>query len=184
MSWWSKITGSGATSVVDSIGRTASVFLGDKGAREHNQHSENMAVHRQHASEYQYRGQRTWFDSLVDGANRLVRPAFTYGMLSMFGWATWGSKDFLDFTARLATIPDALWVIQGTILAFWFGSRSIYKDRYKYQVDPKYIQSVYDTADKIRTIQHTADEKASNYAVEHENQTLREFAKRHEPRID
>ncbi len=184
MSWWRKVTSAGVSTVVDSTSGLVGTVFGDKAAREDNQHSENMAVHGQHAAEYQYRGRRTWFDSLVDGANRLVRPMFTYGNLAIFGWATWGSKDFLEFTARLATIPDQLWIIQGTILAFWFGSRSIFKDSQKFKTNPGYVQQVYESIDKIREIQRSAEDQAVEETEATGNQTIDAFNKsKREPSV-
>lgn len=69
----------------------------------------------------------TWFDSFVDGLNRLVRPMMTFWV---FGILT----GMLGIPANLALIPPMLWNIIWTIVTFWFGSRMIFKDA------PKMIQ--------------------------------------------
>ena len=63
----------------------------------------------------------TWFDSFVDGLNRLVRPVMTFWV---FGILT----GMLGIPAHLADIPPMLWNIIWTIVTFWFGSRMIFKD--------------------------------------------------------
>lgn len=62
----------------------------------------------------------TWFDSLVDGINRLVRPLFTvwaFGVL--VGWWPAPKPDSFD---------PMTWNIIWTIVTFWFGSRMLFKD--------------------------------------------------------
>ena len=176
MSWFGKIFGAGTTQVIDAVGRTGSVFFGDKAGREDNEHGENMAIHNQHAAEYQYRGRRTWFDSLIDGLNRSVRPGVTYGIFVLFGWAAWGAKDFLEFTARLATIPEPLWIVMGTVLAFWFGSRSIFKDKHAFKpVSTKHLENVYKATNKIRQMTKSAADESIEELQGTGNKTLDAF---------
>jgi len=62
----------------------------------------------------------TWFDVLVDGINRLVRPTITV-------WLTGGMMGvwILPSTDQVPTIyQEAFW----TVLVFWFGGRAILKD--------------------------------------------------------
>ena len=177
------ITGNGVASGVNATSDLVGTVWGSKSGRENNQHAENMSVHNQHAAEYQYRGARNWFDSLVDGANRLVRPAFTYGIVSLFGWAIWGAKDFLDFAARLTSIPDPLWMVMGTIIAFWFGSRSIFKDKQKFAVDPKRVKAAYAAAGEVRKIMSVEQEVIQSQS-ENSNSVLRLYGEsKHERRL-
>lgn len=67
------------------------------------------------------RGGSTWFDSLIDGLNRLVRPVLTFWV---FGILT----GMLGIPAHLLDIPPMLWNIIWTIITFWFGSRMVFKD--------------------------------------------------------
>lgn len=63
---------------------------------------------------------RTWFDSLVDGLNRLIRPGVTVGLFGgVFGWWKLPKVEDVD--------PIVLaWT--GTVFLFWFGGRAIFKD--------------------------------------------------------
>lgn len=63
----------------------------------------------------------TGYNALIDGMNRLVRPAFTAWVFGLLvGWweppTTW------------STWPPMLWNIVWTIVTFWFGSRLLFKD--------------------------------------------------------
>lgn len=63
----------------------------------------------------------SWFDILIDGLNRSVRPGFTlWAFGTLVGW--W------DTTAHWNEIPPMVWNIIWTIITFWFGSRILFKD--------------------------------------------------------
>ena len=62
----------------------------------------------------------SWFDVLVDGANRLIRPVVTLWLMGGFiGWWKLPSPGSVDpYWQTIFTI----------ILTFWFGGRAILKD--------------------------------------------------------
>lgn len=61
----------------------------------------------------------SWFDILVDGMNRLVRPAFAFWSFGVLvGW--WGEK-IKDIS------PEAMNIIL-LVVTFFFGGRAILKD--------------------------------------------------------
>lgn len=62
----------------------------------------------------------TWFDSLVDGLNRLVRPTITY-------WIVGGLVGFWQLP-RLGSVDPIMMNIVWTVITFWFGSRLLFKD--------------------------------------------------------
>lgn len=62
----------------------------------------------------------SWFDILVDGLNRLVRPFITYWVVGvLIGW--WPAP-------ATGTIDPVILNIIWTVITFWFGSRVIFKD--------------------------------------------------------
>lgn len=62
----------------------------------------------------------TWFDSVVDGLNRLVRPAVTFGLFGgLYGW--WPLP-------KTGDIEPVVLAWTGTVFLFWFGGRAIFKD--------------------------------------------------------
>ena len=63
------------------------------------------------------------FDRVMDGVNRLPRPALALGTLALFVAAM---ADPLWFAARmqgLALVPEPLWWLLGVIVSFYFGAR-------------------------------------------------------------
>lgn len=62
----------------------------------------------------------TWFDSLVDGLNRMTRPAITY-------WIVGGLAGFWRLPS-LGSVDPIMMNIVWTVITFWFGSRMLFKD--------------------------------------------------------
>ncbi len=63
------------------------------------------------------------FDRLMDGVNRLPRPALALGTLGLFVSAM---VDPVWFAARMqgiALVPEPLWWLLGVIVSFYFGAR-------------------------------------------------------------
>jgi len=111
----------GLGGVVDSIlGR----FVANKDKAEANAHDEQVALRESVAGEFA-KASSTWWDSLVDGLNRLVRPLFTFGTIGLFWWCVVDPVEFSVSMQALSLVPEALWVILGTVVAFWFGTRTL-----------------------------------------------------------
>ncbi len=103
------------------IRETAEVFRenAEKGA-ERSAAAQAEAL-RQFAAEYAYGTGR--FDRLMDGVNRLPRPALALGTLALFVSAM---ADPVWFAARMqgiALVPEPLWWLLGVIVSFYFGAR-------------------------------------------------------------
>ncbi len=63
------------------------------------------------------------FDRVMDGLNRLPRPAMALGTLGLFAAAM---IDPIWFSARMqgiALVPEPLWWLLGVIVSFYFGAR-------------------------------------------------------------
>ena len=63
------------------------------------------------------------FDQMMDGVNRLPRPALALGTLGLFVTAM---VDPVWFAARMqgiALVPEPLWWLLGVIVSFYFGAR-------------------------------------------------------------
>jgi hypothetical protein len=63
---------------------------------------------------------RTWFDSFVDGLNRLIRPGVT---IFLFG----GIGGFWELP-KVGDVDPIILTWTGTVFLFWFGGRAIFKD--------------------------------------------------------
>jgi hypothetical protein len=101
---------------------TAEVFRANAEAAEGRDAAFRAAVLQQFAAEFA--GQRRgWFDRLIDGLNRLPRPALALGTLGLFVAAM---VDPIWFAARMqgvALVPEPLWWLLGAVVSFYFGAR-------------------------------------------------------------
>jgi hypothetical protein len=84
---------------------------------------QDMASLQQFAAEFQAREGRTWWDSLVDGLNRLPRPLITLGILAFFVLAPLEPVRFLEIAKAYQMMPDGFWALLSVVIAFYFGGR-------------------------------------------------------------
>lgn len=95
------------------------------------ENSENRAVRvadSRTAAQMQYSQEfrtfnRTWFDSLMDGVNRLPRPTFAFATLWFFYVAMDDPAWFVSRMVALSNVPTEMWYLLGLILTFYFGGR-------------------------------------------------------------
>ncbi|MGJ8623610.1 MAG: holin family protein [Yoonia sp.] len=66
---------------------------------------------------------RGLFDRLVDGLNRLPRPALALGTIWLFVMAMRSPDAFAEGMSGLALVPEPLWWLMGAIVSFYFGAR-------------------------------------------------------------
>lgn len=104
------------------IRETAEVFrenaeaAGDREARHH------AAALAQFGAEFAA-PQASRFDRVMDGVNRLPRPALALGTLGMFIAAMVNPVWFAARMQGLALVPEPLWWLLGAIVSFYFGAR-------------------------------------------------------------
>jgi hypothetical protein len=84
---------------------------------------QDIASLQQFAAEFQPRADRTWWDSFVDGLNRLPRPLITLGILAFFVLAPLEPVRFLEIARAYQMMPDGFWALLSVIIAFYFGGR-------------------------------------------------------------
>ncbi|QYX58356.1 holin family protein [Roseovarius sp. SCSIO 43702] len=104
------------------VRETAEVFRANSEAASARDHAEREAVLRQFAKEFA-RTERGLFDRVMDGVNRVPRPALALGTLGLFVAAM---VDPVWFAARMqgiALVPEPLWWLLGVIVSFYFGAR-------------------------------------------------------------
>ena len=76
----------------------------------------------QFAAEFAH-ARRGLFDRIVDGLNRLPRPALALGTIWLFVMAMRQPDDFMQGMQGLALVPEPLWWLMGAIVSFYFGAR-------------------------------------------------------------
>ena len=84
---------------------------------------EDLASLQQFTAEFHDRAGRTWWDSLIDGLNRLPRPMITLGILALFVLAPVAPVRFLEIAQAYQMMPDGFWALLSVIIAFYFGGR-------------------------------------------------------------
>jgi hypothetical protein len=65
----------------------------------------------------------SWFDSLVNGLNRLPRPLLALGTVGLFAYAMIDPWAFSQRMVGLNAVPEPLWWLLGAVVAFYFGAR-------------------------------------------------------------
>ncbi|TCL09665.1 holin (3TMs family) [Shimia isoporae] len=68
-------------------------------------------------------GQRGMFDRVMDGINRLPRPAMALGCLCLFTAAMVDPVWFSERMAGMSLVPEPLWWLLGVVVSFYFGAR-------------------------------------------------------------
>ena len=109
------------------IGDLVKTIFGSREARDTSAATENAAAMQQYAAEFAGKQNRNWFDSLVDGLNRLQRPTYTFSTLGLFWLAYRDPQSFARIMLSIALIPEQFWIIIGMIVGFLFSSRMIEK---------------------------------------------------------
>ncbi|MEM6480828.1 MAG: holin family protein [Pseudomonadota bacterium] len=69
------------------------------------------------------RERQGWFDRLIDGLNRIPRPAMALGTLGLFVSAMVDPIWFAERMQGIALVPEPLWWLLGAIVSFYFGAR-------------------------------------------------------------
>lgn len=66
---------------------------------------------------------RSVFDVMIDGLNRIPRPAMALGTLALFVSAMVDPIWFASRMQGIALVPEPLWWLLGAIVGFYFGAR-------------------------------------------------------------
>lgn len=103
---------------------------GDRAATEAMDHQWQKEVLKQLAAEFAQTPQGP-FDRLVNGLNRLPRPALALGTLGLFVFAMLDPVRFASRMQGLALVPEPLWWLLGAIVSFYFGAREMHYLRTK-----------------------------------------------------
>lgn len=110
------------TGIIDAV-------AGNRRERDTHAHLTDMAVQQQFATEFRRLERRTWFDSLIDGLNRLPRPVIVVMIIGYFLAAWRDPEEFQIINLSLDAVPERMWLIAGGIVTFYFGARELQKSR-------------------------------------------------------
>jgi hypothetical protein len=115
--------------------------------------NEQAEAYRGHQAEFQYRGQRFWFDSFVDGLNRLPRPVIAFGVIGLMIWAPVDPYSFAVVMQAYELVPQWLYFIMAQVLMLYFGGRMLEKAEFGKGVNPKKLQHFAAAVKEIRGLQ-------------------------------
>ena len=101
---------------------TVEVFRENAEAGAERGHSRQIAALNQMQAEFNMT-QRGGFDRLMDGVNRLPRPALALGTLGLMISAMADPVWFAERMQGIALVPEPLWWLLGVIVSFYFGAR-------------------------------------------------------------
>ena len=104
------------------IQETAEVFRENAEAGAQRAQDVQIAAMQGHQAEFR-QSDRGWFDRVMDGLNRVPRPAMALGCLALFVSAMINPVWFAERMAGIALVPEPLWWLLGVVVSFYFGAR-------------------------------------------------------------
>lgn len=119
-----KLLGGG---VLDGVNGIIKTVAGDKTQQEANTHSEQDAATQAFAAEVaaQVRANRTWWDSFIDGLNRLPRPAMVFAVIALFAYCFHDPAGFSVRMQAFALVPEWLALVLAQVILLYFGGRML-----------------------------------------------------------
>jgi len=124
MNWLIKLLGGG---ILQPIREMLGMFFGNRESVEGAIANEQRDASEAYQSEFQFRGQRFWFDSLVDGLNRLPRPVIAIGVFALMVYAPLDPVRFSIIMQAYTLVPEWLALVFAQILLLYFGGRMLDK---------------------------------------------------------
>ena len=104
------------------IAETAEVFRVNADAVDRRAARARSAALDQLAAEFD-RPRRGRFDRVIDGLNRIPRPAMAFGTLALFVAAMTDPVWFAERMQGIQLVPEPLWWLLAAIVSFYFGAR-------------------------------------------------------------
>ena len=120
--------GGSARALGDSVTKVAEVFRPNATRALELDHDAYTTAQASYMAEFQY-ARPGWFDTFVNGLNRLPRPLLALGTLGLFVYAMADPAGFAQRMRALSNVPDPLWWLLGAVVAFYFGAREAHHAR-------------------------------------------------------
>ena len=119
ISW---IFGGGAKHAASAVETVAGAFKPNAEASDARGHEYAKAALAQYAAEFAH-PRRGWFDGLVDGLNRLVRPVITLSLVGVLPVTMIWPEETAVAISALALLPETYWASLSVIIGFYFVGR-------------------------------------------------------------
>lgn len=115
--------------LIDKAGGIVEKFVDQKGNREKAAlEADSKALEQFAAESAQTRENRTFWDSFIDGLNRLPRPFAFFLTVWIFVWPIWDMLSFQNAMLSYESIPEWLAILITIVWTFYFGGRMLTKD--------------------------------------------------------
>lgn len=138
------------------VAETAEVFRVNAEASAQRQADYAQAALTQFGTEFQVE-RKGRFDRFMDGLNRLPRPLMVVATFALFASAMFDPIWFAERMQGLALVPEPLWWLAGTIVAFYFGGRFQIKAQQFQQSAAQtaaMVPQVMDNITRLRALDH------------------------------
>ncbi len=109
--------------VIDGVGSIIKTFFGSKAERDSQASNERVTGLDELKSEFV--NQYNWWDSLWNGFNRMVRPAFVCLSIAYLLLAFFDAIAFIKYNETISTIPVFIQTFLGMIIGFFFAGKMI-----------------------------------------------------------
>ena len=129
------------------VAETAEVFRVNADGADRRAADIQSAALAQLAAEFQH-PKKGLFDRVIDGLNRVPRPAMALGTLALFVSAMTNPVWFSERMQGIALVPEPMWWLLTAIVGFYFGARHQTKGQ-EFRRD---IAAVVAAAPAVRTI--------------------------------
>ena len=106
----------------NALKETAEVFRSNAEEDASRDQALRIEVLRQHAKEFESKN-AGMFDRIMDGINRIPRPALALGTLGLFVSAMINPIWFAERMQGITLVPEPLWWLLGVVVSFYFGAR-------------------------------------------------------------
>ncbi|MDX5370590.1 MAG: holin family protein [Alphaproteobacteria bacterium] len=133
-------------------------MIGMRQQAESNTHDEQIGAMNAFSREFTWRGERYWFDSFVDGLNRLPRPLLAFGVIWLLWFAVQEPIEFSVIMQALALVPEWLALIIGQIVLLFFGGRMLERwPRRMTAPSAREVKEVVAGMEELRSLDKSAD---------------------------
>ena len=115
----------GSLGGVDDIAKT---LVGSQLERDRQDADHQASVTDAYMAEFVRHSNRTWWDSLIDGLNRSVRPVWSYFVLVFMAYGAYNPAWFAVVAQSWSLAGTLMTAMFMTVVGFWFGGRFLSKD--------------------------------------------------------
>ncbi len=155
------------TKGVEVVGKTVvnvkGAFSGNEQERDEQQSKKFLMGLQAYSAEFAPRKNRTWWDSLWDGLNRMPRPVIVIAIFGYFALAYQNPSEFQVLNIALGTVPENMWYIMSAVVSFYFVAREFQKGRdtkmaltdKEFEKVQKRIATIRDKDDELPSKEHS-----------------------------